>query len=104
MIYSDFDGSILTGGENYYNKIMECLTNSVVPVDSIFNVFESAVLPKCPKATEIKRMILSSGALCAMMSGSGPSVFGMFENKEMTQKAKQNLISAGFNAFAVTSV
>ena len=45
---------------------------------SMFNIFEAAVLPERPVARMIKETLLSAGAVAAMMSGSGPSVFGVF--------------------------
>jgi 4-diphosphocytidyl-2-C-methyl-D-erythritol kinase len=45
---------------------------------SVFNLFESAVLPERPVAKGIKETLLAEGAITAMMSGSGPSVFGVF--------------------------
>ncbi len=43
-----------------------------------FNIFESAILPVHPLATRIKEIMQTYGATSAMMSGSGPSVFGIF--------------------------
>ncbi len=45
---------------------------------SVYNIFESAVFPIRPQARELKQKLLHAGALCALMSGSGPSVFGIF--------------------------
>jgi 3-oxoacyl-[acyl-carrier protein] reductase len=39
----------------------------------------------CPQAREIKEKMLDGGALGAMMSGSGPSVFGIFESREKAE-------------------
>ena len=45
---------------------------------SAFNLFESVIPPERPVARGIKETLLSAGALTALMSGSGPSVFGIF--------------------------
>jgi len=45
---------------------------------SAYNIFEDVILPVRPLALEIKELLIKSGAVCALMSGSGPSVFGMF--------------------------
>lgn len=46
----------------------------------IFNIFEVPVLSKRPVAAKIRKFFLENGALGAMMSGSGPAVFALFEN------------------------
>lgn len=67
----------------------------------LYNIFEGAVLPECPGAVQLKQQMLSLGALAAMMSGSGPSVFGIFPDREAAQAAAQKI---GTNAYAVHSI
>ena len=43
-----------------------------------YNIFESVILPNHPTATHIKQVMQESGAALSIMSGSGPSVFGLF--------------------------
>lgn len=43
------------------------------------NDFEASVFPKFPRIGEIKRELYEAGALYAAMSGSGSSVFGIFD-------------------------
>ncbi len=50
-----------------------------------YNVFEQAI-EVCDRA-DIKGVLRSCGALAGCMSGSGPSVFGIFDNKESAEKA-----------------
>lgn len=47
---------------------------------NIFNRFELIIGRKFPEIIEIKKQMLELGAMNAMMSGSGSSVFGIFEN------------------------
>ena len=68
---------------------------------NMYNIFESAVLPMCPQAQAIKEKMLENGALGAMMSGSGPSVFGIFESRAEAERVSTLI---GGNAFVVTSV
>lgn len=49
---------------------------------NIYNIFEAPVLALRPIAADIKDTLLLSGATAAMMSGSGPSVFGIFEAEQ----------------------
>jgi len=46
------------------------------------NVLEQVTIPMYPVIDKIKQDILECGALNAMMSGSGPTVFGLFEDEE----------------------
>ncbi len=55
------------------------------------NVLETAVIPTYPIIDQIKRVMLESGALGALMSGSGPTVFGIFEDPSDARKARQKL-------------
>lgn len=52
-----------------------------------FNAFEESVFPKHPLVDEMKVKFLELGAKAALMSGSGASVFGIFENREIAEKA-----------------
>lgn len=49
------------------------------------NVFEQFV--EVPGRIDIKETLKNNGALGVCMSGSGPTVFGIFENKENAEKA-----------------
>lgn len=51
------------------------------------NVLEEVTIPAHPVIQEIKTCMLEAGALGAMMSGSGPTVFGIFENQARARKA-----------------
>ena len=55
------------------------------------NDFESLVAVKYPIINEIKKELLDGGAVKALMSGSGPSVFGLFDNRVIAEKAYNNL-------------
>ncbi len=60
--------------------------------DHAFNIFESVILPAHPTATLIKETLQSTGARLAMMSGSGPSVFGIFESDSPSLAHAQNAL------------
>ena len=49
------------------------------------NVLESVTEPAYPKITELKKTMMDGGALVSMMSGSGPSVFGIFDEEAKAQ-------------------
>lgn len=46
------------------------------------NVLETVTIPNYPVIAEIKEHMMEHGAAGAMMSGSGPTVFGLFDDKE----------------------
>lgn len=54
---------------------------------SMGNVLERVTVDAYPVIDQIKKMMIKEGALNAMMSGSGPTVFGIFEEKATTRKA-----------------
>lgn len=51
------------------------------------NVLETVTIPNYPVIADIKQHMLEHGAINAMMSGSGPTVFGLFEKEETAQEA-----------------
>ncbi len=65
----------------------------------MMNRFEEIILPLRPSVASIKETMLSFGALSAMMSGSGPSVFGIFEREEDAELAKNALREANCYAY-----
>lgn len=53
------------------------------------NVMETVTEMEFPIITDIKNMLTGNGALGAMMSGSGPSIFGVFTDTAMAEAAAQ---------------
>lgn len=51
------------------------------------NVMESVTEQAYPIITDIKKMMLGNGALNAVMSGSGPSIFGVFLDEKTAHTA-----------------
>ncbi len=64
------------------------------------NDLESVTIPSFPVIAEIKSALLNLEALGAMMSGSGPTVFGVFSEREAAEQASRKL-SEGTGWFAV---
>lgn len=48
------------------------------------NDFEESVMAKAPQIAGLKRLFMDAGALYASMSGSGASVYGIFESDKMS--------------------
>lgn len=51
------------------------------------NVLETVTVPAYPVIDEIKKCMMEQGALGSMMSGSGPTVFGIFDSQAQARKA-----------------
>lgn len=58
---------------------------------SMGNVLENVTIEQYPVIEEIKTVMKNQGALGAMMSGSGPTVFGIFDDKEKARKAASEI-------------
>lgn len=58
------------------------------------NVLETVTIPNYPVIDEIKKHMLSNGAVGAMMSGSGPTVFGLFDDEATAKKAYKAMRSS----------
>ena len=65
----------------------------------LHNDFEPGIFRRYPKLAEIKHALYSRGAGFALMSGSGSAVYGIFEDLEMAQKAKQSFQDESLLAF-----
>lgn len=71
----------------------------------MFNVFEEALpAPRRALIEEVKQTLLSQGALGACMSGTGPTVFGIFDRQEDAQAAWARLKESYEETFLTHSV
>ena len=59
------------------------------------NVLESVTIPNYPVIAQIKEKMMEAGASHAMMSGSGPTVFGLFEDEEIARHARDVMKESG---------
>ena len=59
------------------------------------NVLETVTIPNYPIIDDIKKQMMASGAINAMMSGSGPTVFGLFDDEEVAKKAMEDMKASG---------
>lgn len=59
--------------------------------DRMENVLEKVTIPEYPVIETIKNHMKAHGAVNAMMSGSGPTVFGIFDDKEKAEYACEKL-------------
>lgn len=79
--HPDIDGMIRGLEEGNLVRVAACMGN----------VLEEVTIPLYPVIEEIRQEMLRAGALNAMMSGSGPTVFGLFENKLAAKSAQKQI-------------
>ncbi len=78
--------------------------NLAAVTDAMYNIFESVVLPEHKVASGVKRTMLEGGAIGAMMSGSGPSVVGVFADAQTAQRVRDAIAADGTPAFVCKPV
>lgn len=77
---------------NTSENIIKALKNKDIKLlaKSLYNVFEE-VIPEKESIKNIKKELIKNGALNALMTGSGSSVYGIFEDKQSAKKAYMEL-------------
>lgn len=63
--------------------------------DSMGNVLETVTIPNYPIIADIKNKMMENGAVGSMMSGSGPTVFGLFDDEQTAQNAYEEMKKSG---------
>jgi len=58
---------------------------------NLFNSFEGLIIKKYPEIRRAKDRLINEGALGALMSGSGPTLFGIAQNKEKALQIYEKL-------------
>jgi len=66
------------------------------------NSLEESALALLPEIGELKARLLSSGALGAVTSGSGSTVFGLFPDMERAKRAEEGFSDVFFSAALAT--
>lgn len=85
--------------------LIECLENEDIQSLSknMVNVLESVTSKKHIEIMEIEKIMNNNNALGSMMSGSGPTVFGLFDNEEDLLNCKSQLLQKYGQVYAVKS-
>jgi len=93
----------LTTGRN--ENIIPRFYESIADVCAILsNDLESVTVKRHPIIAEIKGQLLRAGACGALMSGSGPTVFGVFESEAAARRAASDLARNGWFSAAVKTL
>lgn len=74
-------------GNKYFKLLLKGIKENDFHVvcSNLYNIFEKPIFKKYPVLQRIKKMLIEQGADSALMSGSGPTIFGLFQ---LLQKAK----------------
>ena len=62
-------------------------------LERLENVLEAVTIPLYPVIADLKKRMLELGAAGSLMSGSGPTVFGIFTDREKASDAYEQLLS-----------
>lgn len=74
-------------------KMVEAINNQDLKMLAglLSNVMEEVTIPEYPIIQDIKEVMLENGALNSIMSGSGPTVLGLYDDKESAEKTVELL-------------
>lgn len=88
-MYNKLDNGNITNQKYNTEDMKNALEkgNTLEIAKNLYNIFELAI----ENAEQIKKEIIESGAIGALMSGSGSTFFGIFENKEKAKKGIKEL-------------
>ncbi|MDD5994691.1 MAG: 4-(cytidine 5'-diphospho)-2-C-methyl-D-erythritol kinase [Eubacterium sp.] len=73
------------------DKMLDCIQNRDLHglCHNMANILETVTIPAHPDIALIKQTMMENGALGALMSGSGPTVFGIYEDQKEAMRAKE---------------
>ena len=80
--------------QNSIPNFAHLMRNDFLSFKFFENDFEKIVIPAYPEIGSIKHRLLESGANFASLSGSGSTVFGIFDNNACANKAKSYFLNS----------
>ena len=92
--YAKIDSREINSDEKIsFNDYIDALSRGDIKAltENVYNVFQNVMADSLCDTYEIINSMKKDGALCSLMSGSGPSVFGLFDNEELAKNACGNL-------------
>lgn len=72
-------------------EIPNAFASKKAVVKYLNNDLEQVTIGKYPVLEDLKKVLIKLGALAAQMTGSGPTVFGIFPNQETAEKARDKI-------------
>ncbi len=104
LVYESLNLRLTKGKINYSIPRLSALSDIT---REMHNDLEAASLKMHPELMELKQLLIRHGALSAMMSGSGPTVFGIFTDEitaKKTAEAIKKEVPRQFHVFFVQSL
>ena len=96
FVYGNLRANELEQHPDIDGMIQALEDKSIVGIcEKMENVLETVTVPEYPVIDEIKQLKLECGADGALMSGSGPTVFGIFTDKKSAKLAKEKVVESG---------
>ena len=88
MVYENLNADRLKDHPDVDGMIEAIMRQDISKIaERMGNVLETVTQVRYPIIKELKDIMLNEGAASALMSGSGPTVFGLFFSKEMAENA-----------------
>ncbi len=76
---------------DFQTILMKSIDNGKILKENIINDFEEPVFDSHPELTAIKAQLYADGAVLSLMSGSGSTIFGLFEDRTAAVAATESL-------------
>jgi 4-diphosphocytidyl-2-C-methyl-D-erythritol kinase len=92
-VYGQFD--LAWTNSHARNRIRRSLSRSLPTGEFLVNDLEMVTIEAHPRLARIKQVLLEEGAWGALMSGSGPTVFGVFAEAQAAARAASSLATRG---------
>ena len=103
-IYEEIDSKIIEKRPNNKLLIQLLKENKIQQIaDNMYNVLEEVTRERYPVIEEIEKIMMENDALGSMMSGSGPTVFGLYINREDAENCKNKLLKKFSQVYIVKS-
>jgi 4-diphosphocytidyl-2-C-methyl-D-erythritol kinase len=92
-----------TINKNNLDKLINAINSKDLKAigQNLHNDFDIWTSKKYPVINQIKSVMINNKALGISITGKGPTVFGIFDNLKLAQKAKSDLLSTYKNTFLV---
>lgn len=99
-VYRSYDSASLDV-RNDTDKFLSAVNNhdAEALISSFGNAFEPVTDILCPETATMRELLLSYGALASHLSGSGPSVYGVFKDNASAVKVAEAMKNNGFSAY-----
>lgn len=93
-------GSVPCGEKSSDNMVSMLENGDIFGICAgVYNAFEQVVMRTRPAVCVAKELMLEYGALCSQMSGSGPSVFGIFSDHDLAERSADKFAELGYSSF-----